>query len=143
MINHQVAHKEFSDSEDTGRTNMTWGFQPHRDLDLNDSNQLFSALHSRLTEVAAPTSIPCLAAKRFSCSGDFLRGILHTLLPQWEFLPWEIRVAFPKESQLQKSRATQPLDIVRTRETDGQGDFHISPALNPNFVTGDSGVGGE
>ena len=31
-----------------------------------------------------------------------------TLLSQWELLLWEIRVAFPKESQLQQSRATQP-----------------------------------
>ena len=30
-----------------------------------------------------------------------------TLLSQWEFLQQEIRVAFPKESQLQQSRATQ------------------------------------
>ena len=28
--------------------------------------------------------------------------ILYTLLSQWEFLPWEIWVAFPKESQLQQ-----------------------------------------
>ena len=31
----------------------------------------------------------------------------YTLLSQWEFFPWEIRVTFPKESQLQQSRATQ------------------------------------
>ena len=37
----------------------------------------------------------------------FLNIFLYTLLSQWEFLPWEIRVAFPKESQLQQSRATQ------------------------------------
>ena len=29
-------------------------------------------------------------------------------MSQWEFLPWVIMVAFPKERQLQQSRATQP-----------------------------------
>ena len=33
---------------------------------------------------------------------------MYTLLSLWEFLPWEIWVAFPEESQLQQSRATQP-----------------------------------
>ena len=37
--------------------------------------------------------------------------ILYTLLSQWEFLPWETRVAFPKESQLQQSRARYPTVI--------------------------------
>ena len=31
----------------------------------------------------------------------------NTLLSQWEFLPWEIWVTFPKESQLQQSHDTQ------------------------------------
>ena len=34
--------------------------------------------------------------------------LVYTLLSQWGFIPWKIRVAFPKESQLQQSRATQP-----------------------------------
>ena len=34
--------------------------------------------------------------------------IMYALSFQWEFLPWEIRVAFLKEIQLQQSRATQP-----------------------------------
>ena len=33
--------------------------------------------------------------------------ILYTLLSQWEFPPWEIWVAFSKESQLQQSCYTQ------------------------------------
>ena len=33
---------------------------------------------------------------------------VHTLLSQWEFIPWEIRITFPKDSQLQQIRATQP-----------------------------------
>ena len=37
--------------------------------------------------------------------------LLYTLLSQWEFLQWEIRVTFPKESQLQPSRATQPFEV--------------------------------
>ena len=35
-------------------------------------------------------------------------NICFTLLSQWEFFPWEIRVAFPKESQRRHSGATQP-----------------------------------
>ena len=45
------------------------------------------------------------------CGGWFLFFFsfsFYILLSQWEFLPWEIRVAFPKESQLRQSRATQP-----------------------------------
>ena len=39
----------------------------------------------------------------------FIFLFFYILLSQLEFLPWEIRVAFPKESQLQQqSRATQP-----------------------------------
>ena len=39
----------------------------------------------------------------------FVFCIVYILFSQWEFLPWKIRVAlFPKESQLQQSRATQP-----------------------------------
>ena len=34
--------------------------------------------------------------------------IEYILLSQWEFIPWEIPVAFPKENQLQESRTTQP-----------------------------------
>ena len=44
--------------------------------------------------------------KTVGCTADF--RILYALLSQWEFPPWEIRVALPKESQLQQSRATQP-----------------------------------
>ena len=43
---------------------------------------------------------------------EILFFFFYTLLSQsvnhqWEFLPWEIWVAFPKESQLQQSHATQ------------------------------------
>ena len=42
-------------------------------------------------------------------------------LSQWEFLPREIRVAFPKESQLQQSRATQP-SLIKAQA----GSFRVS-----------------
>ena len=32
----------------------------------------------------------------------------HSLLSQWEFFPWEIWIAFPKESKLWPSHAIQP-----------------------------------
>ena len=38
-----------------------------------------------------------------ACPSCFLFGFLYTLLSQWVFLPWEMLVAFPKESQLQHS----------------------------------------
>ena len=37
-----------------------------------------------------------------------LSFLFYTLLSQWEFLPWETRVAFPKKNLLQQSRVTQP-----------------------------------
>ena len=36
-----------------------------------------------------------------------------TLLSQWEFFSWEIRIVFRKESRLRQSRATQPSLITR------------------------------
>ena len=48
-------------------------------------------------------------AKDSVVSRLFLFCFVVVLLYQSEFLPWEIRVAFPpEESQLQQSRATQP-----------------------------------
>ena len=38
----------------------------------------------------------------------FFFFFFNTLLSQWDFVSWEIRVAFPKEFQLQQSGATQP-----------------------------------
>ena len=38
------------------------------------------------------------------CICIYILCILYSLLSQWEFLPWEIWVAFPKESQLQQWR---------------------------------------
>ena len=46
-------------------------------------------------------------------NGPCLLFFVYTLLSQYEFLPWEIRVDFPKESQLQQSRATQSLLILK------------------------------
>ena len=37
---------------------------------------------------------------------DLFFYFFYTLFSQWECLPWEIRVAVPKEGQLQQSRAT-------------------------------------
>ena len=47
---------------------------------------------------------------------------LYTLLSQWEFFTWEIRVAFPKKSQLQQSRAIQPLINYKVHA----GSFRVS-----------------
>ena len=57
----------------------------------------------------------CIQGLLFFC-------IVYTLLSQWEFLAWEIRVAFPKESQLQQSRAIQPILIIKALSC-----FHNSP----------------
>ena len=58
------------------------------------------------------------------------------------FLPWEIRVAFPRESQLQQSRATQPrvhagcfsvFIIPRTLDTD-YGIFDVRTNVNARYA---------
>ena len=38
----------------------------------------------------------------------FLSFLILQLIVPFEFLPWEIRVAFPGECQMRQSRATQP-----------------------------------
>ena len=48
--------------------------------------------------------------------------IVFTLLSPWKFIPWEIRVAFPQESQLQQSRATQLLINYKAHA----GSFRVS-----------------
>ena len=51
----------------------------------------------------------------------FVFVFFYTLLSQSEFLPCEIRFAFPKESQLQQSRATQS-QLIKTHA----GSFRVS-----------------
>ena len=49
----------------------------------------------------------CLPTSSSVYSLVFVVVGLNTLLSQWDFFPWEMWGAFPKESQLQQSRITQ------------------------------------
>ena len=40
--NTMFGNKRFIDSEDITQTNIHWHFEPRRDLDLEQSNQIFS-----------------------------------------------------------------------------------------------------
>ena len=56
-------------------------------------------------------AVPTLVT--FNLCGSVFSCFFYTLLSQWEFFPWEILVAFPKECQLQQSRATQRYLITK------------------------------
>ena len=59
--------------------------------------------------VRAYSAGPSALKTAYSASGFVtLCKCLFTLLPEWEFFPWNIRVAFPKESQLRQRRDTHP-----------------------------------
>ena len=51
-----------------------------------------------------------------------------TLLSQWEFIPWEIRVAFPKESQLQQTSQSRYRTVMNYKAH--AGGFRVS-IINP------------
>ena len=61
-----------------------------------------------------------ISKKKKKSSSFFLFSFLHFVVPI--FLPWEIRVAFPKDGQRQQSRATQPEVRIKVHA----GSFRVS-----------------
>ena len=59
------------------------------------------------SQLVFPTECDLPVSKQQFISDMVYFCILYTLLSQSELFPREIRVAFPKESQLQRSRAIQ------------------------------------
>ena len=80
----------------------------------------------------------CVCVCVYVCGFFYFFTLFFTIILQMGFLPWEIRVAFPRESQLPQSRATQPtvpagcfsVSIFPANSDMDHGIFHVRTNVN-------------